>query len=194
MHADIEMDRGEVHRFLEFLRIFVVDRLVLFIEQRALAITLEDIAEIPAVAMIVGELRVFEGGVEFGYFLREFGVTPQAANRSLFRIAIENLARFGIGRILLFLWPHGRRVGLVIPHGGAIEAIDEHIGLVHVAHHALRRGDGAGEFMLERMPRLIFRDGRVDALRFSFVTEFGVGARAGRVAVVGVNGVAGGAA
>ena len=44
------------------------------------------------------------------------------------------------------------------------------------------------------MARFPFRDGRIDGLRLAFVTELGVTARVARIAVVGVNHVAGGAA
>ena len=47
--------------------------------------------------------------------------------------------------------PHGRRVTLVIPHGVTEIGIEEDIGLVHVAIHALRSRDRAGEDVAQRM-------------------------------------------
>ena len=138
MHADIEMNRGEVHRFLEFFRVGIVNRFVFLVEQRAFAITLENVAEIPAVAVVVGELRVLQRGIELGNFFRKFRVAPKPANRGLFGIAIKNFACFRVSRIFLFFRPHRWRVGLVVPHGRAVETIHKHVRLVHVADHALR--------------------------------------------------------
>ena len=69
MHADVEMDRREVYRFLEFLWIGVINWFVFLVQQRTFPVALEDVAEIPAVAMIIGELRVFERRVELRHFL-----------------------------------------------------------------------------------------------------------------------------
>ena len=137
-HALVEVNRGEMHGLVEFFRVGIGHGLICFVEQGALAITLEHLAEIPAVAVIIGELRVLQCGVERGNILQKILVTPQAAGGGLFRIAIENLARFLGRRVFLFFRPHARCIGLVIPHGGAVKRIHEHIRLVHMADHALR--------------------------------------------------------
>ena len=62
------------------------------VEQVALAVALEDGAEIPAVAVVVGELGVLELRVELGDLAEELEVAPLAAHRRAFRIAIEDLA------------------------------------------------------------------------------------------------------
>ena len=63
VHADVEVYRREVHRSLrvrriEPLRILVGDDIAVLVEQVALAVALVDRAEIPAVAVVVGELGI----------------------------------------------------------------------------------------------------------------------------------------
>ena len=48
VHADVDVDRRHVHGLLELLRIVVGNLLAVLVEQMALAVTLEDRAEIPA--------------------------------------------------------------------------------------------------------------------------------------------------
>ena len=65
MHAHIEMNRCQVDGLLKFFRIGIVDRFVFFVEQRALAVSFEYVTEIPAMAMVVGKLGVFQRWIEF---------------------------------------------------------------------------------------------------------------------------------
>src|SRR3546814_1034554 len=46
-------------------------------------------------------------------------------------------------------------VGLIVPHRVAQEAVQEDVGLVHVAVHALRGGDRAREDVADRVPLLL---------------------------------------
>ena len=129
----------------ELFRIFRIDDLARCIEQVAHAIALEDRAEIPAVAVIVGELRVLRLRVHIVIDAAdEIDVAPLAARRRRLGVAFEHLMHFGGGRIFLLGRPHQRRVGLIVPHGVAEIAVQEDVRLVHVAVHALGRRDGAG--------------------------------------------------
>ena len=151
LHADVDVNRLQMHGLLPFVGIVVVDDLFVLVEQVALAVARIYAAEIPAVAVIVGELRILQLRIEQRDVAHEIDVAPFAANRRFFGIAVENLALFGVGRIFLFLRPHERRVGLVIPHRVADHRIDEHVRLMHVADHALAGRNLAREFVLERM-------------------------------------------
>jgi len=183
-----------VHRLAELVRIFVSDDAAFAVEQGALAVALVYRTEIPAVAVIVGKLRVLEDGVERRHILQEFGVAPLAADGRLFRIAVENGAGFAVSRIFLLLRPHVRGVGLVVPHRVAVIAVHENVGLVHVTGHALRRRYRPRERVPDRVAGFVARDGGVDGLCFAVVAGRGIDAAVFRVAVVGVDGMAGGAA
>ena len=198
MHADVEMDRGQVHgllgiRRIEFFRIGVGDRVVVLVEQGAFAVALEYRAEIPAVAVIVGKLRVLQSRVEFRNVLQKFGIAPLPAHRSALGVAVEDAPPFCVRRVTLLLRPHRRRVGLVVPHRHAVETVDEYVRLVHVANHALRRRNRARELVLQRVTGAVLRDSRVRSDRFAFVAVFRVDPGAQRIAVVGVDHVAAGA-
>ena len=145
-------------------------------------------------AVVIGELGVLEFGVQLTDVRQEFRIAPFTPNRRLFGVALVDGADFRGTWVSLFLRPHEGRVGFVIPHGVAEKRVHEDVRLVHVADHALARRDGAGELVLEGMARFPFRDGRIDGLRLAAVTELGVTGRVARIAVVGVNHVAGGAA
>src|SRR5438270_12515739 len=67
LHAEIDMDRIKMHCLLEFLRVGGRDDVVAVVEQIALAVTLEDRAKIPTVAVVVGEFGVGELRVELAY-------------------------------------------------------------------------------------------------------------------------------
>ena len=60
VHALVEVDVLQVDGLLELVGIVEGDCLVVLVEQVALAVVLEDGAEDPAVAVVVGELRVLE--------------------------------------------------------------------------------------------------------------------------------------
>ena len=133
------------------LRIIGIDDLAPCIEQIALAVALEDRAEVPAVAVIIGELGVLQRRVQIVDIAQEVDVGPLALGRCALGVAIGNRADFGRGGIFLLLGPHRRRVALVIPHGVAEERVQEDIGLVHVAVHALAGRDRAGEDVAQRV-------------------------------------------
>ncbi len=145
-------------------------------------------------AVVVGELRVLELRVQARDVLQEFRVAPLAADRRLLGIALENLPRLVVRGVLLLLRPHVRGVRLVVPHDRAVVGVHEHVGLVHVADHALRRGDGARELVADRVAGAPPGDGRVLRRLLSRVPVLRVDARMLLVAVVGVHRVAGAAA
>ena len=63
LETQLHVDRRQVHRFLELVRIVVSHRLAGLVEQRTVTIALEYRAEIPPVAVVIGELRVLELGI-----------------------------------------------------------------------------------------------------------------------------------
>ncbi len=137
MHADIHVHRAEVHRFFHLVRILVTDGAAVFIKQGTLAIALEHGAEIPAVAVVIGELGIFQFRIQFRNIGKEFRIAPFAANRRAFGIAVEYFANLGGGRVFLFFGPHERGIRFVIPHGVAVETVHENVRLMHMANHAL---------------------------------------------------------
>src|SRR5690606_26572690 len=56
METHVEVDRREVDALLELRRIVVAHDAPVAVEERALAVALEHRAEVPAVAVVVGEL------------------------------------------------------------------------------------------------------------------------------------------
>ena len=63
-----------------------------------------------------------------------------------------------------------------------------------MAHHALRRRNGPGELMRDRVPRLVFGNRRIGGSRLAFIAELRVGSGVFRIPVVRVRCVAGRAA
>ena len=190
LHAQVDVHRREVHGLLELLRVVVGDHLAVRVEQVALAVAREDRAEVPAVAVVVGELDVLELRVELGDVLRELRIAPLAADRRFFRVAVEDVAEL-VGIVVeLLLGPHRRGVGLVVPHRVAEHRVDEHVRLVHVADHALRGRDLTRERVLDRMARFVARDRRVGLRRHAFIAVLRPDGRVARVAVVRVDHVA----
>ena len=137
-------------------------------------VALVDGTEIPAVSVVVRELRVVQFGIELTHVREELRVGPLALGSRALRIAIVDRPDLLGCRILLLLGPHGRRVRLVIPHGVAHERVHEHVGLVHVADHALAGGNGAREAMRERMSRLVFGNDRIDGAALTRVARRGI--------------------
>ena len=196
----------------ELVLLVVGDDRAVLVEQVALAVHLEDRAEDPAVAVVVGELRVLELRVDL---LRDAGeertVSPLAARRRPFRVAVVDLAHFLVALLRLRLRPHVLAVGLVRPHLVAVVGVQEAVRLVHVADHAGARRDRAREAVRDRVAALVLRDRRIDAERLLVVVALQEGrggadvalaevaelredAAVHRIAVVGVDDVAGGAA
>ena len=89
LHSLREMDVLQVNRLREFLRIVVRDFVVAQIEQIAFAVLLEDRAKHPAVAVIVGKLRVLQLRIQLRHFLEKIQVAPQPARGRGFRIALR---------------------------------------------------------------------------------------------------------
>ncbi len=76
------------------------DDLAVGVEQIALAVAAEDAAEVPAMAVIVGELGLAGERVHPVVDLaQELDVGPQAARRGAFGIAVEHRVDLGRGRI-----------------------------------------------------------------------------------------------
>src|SRR5258708_25030664 len=109
-------------------------------------------------------------------------------------MAIVDGPRLARRRVALLVGPHERGVGFIIPHGVAHEGVHEHIGLVHVAHHALAGRNRARETMFERMPRLLLADGGIDRVRTAVMSVRRIRSGMGRIAIVGAHDVAAGAA
>ena len=147
--AGIDARRNELALTLAppFFRIVGRHDLAIGVEQIALAVPFEDRAEVPAVAVIIGELGVLELGIEVIDIAQEIQIAPFAARGRALGIAFQDGMSLLEIRIFLLLGPHLRRVRFIVPHGVAQVAVQEHIGLVHVAGHALRGGDRAGEDM-----------------------------------------------
>ena len=176
-----------MHAFLPLLRIVIGDLGADLVEQVALAIALVDRTEIPAMAVVVGELGIFQCRIEQGDILGKLRIAPLAADRRFLGIAVEDLAHFfGIG-ILLLRGPHGGGIRLVIPHRVAEHRVDEHVRLMHVTDHALTGWNLAGELVLERMSGYILRNSRIDLLTGTHVAELGVDRRVARITIVGVD-------
>ena len=188
--------RGELWRvdLAEFFRVVVGDDLAVRVQQIALAVALEDRPEVPPVAVIIGELGVLQLGIQVKDVTQEVQISPQAARCGALGIAVEDFADLLGGRVFLALRPHERRVGLVVPHGVAEVGVHEHVRLVHVAVHALGRRDGAGEGVLDRVARLILVDRRIDGRGLAVAPVLSPGQAGVRLAVVGIDHMAGGAA
>ena len=110
-----------MHCFFKFLWIVISYRLIFGIHQSALAVALEYCAKVPAVSMVVRELRVFKLWIELGDSLGKLGVAPQSPGGSLLGVAIQYFAGLCDARLLLFFGPHERCIGFVVPHSGSIK-------------------------------------------------------------------------
>ena len=164
--------------FAPLFRVVGIDNLALRIKQIALAVALQDGAEIPAVAVIIRELSIFEFGIQIINVAQEVQIRPQPLGRRSLRITFVGFPHFrrrrialrfeypliiriahacGLGRLVLRPRPHERRIGFVIPHRVAEEGIEKDIGLMHVAIHALRCRNGARKGVLERMTLFLLR-------------------------------------
>ena len=178
-----------MNRLFEFFRIIVGDDRTLGIEQRALAVALENCPEVPAVTVVVGELGVLELWIQTRDILQELGVSPFTPSSGFFGVAVQALAHLGIGRIALLFGPHERRVRFVVPHRVSVKRIHENVGLVHMADHALRRWNGTRELMLERMPRFVLWNRRIHRLGRSGIPKLGIRPRVAGVTIICVNGM-----
>ena len=194
VHPLLEVDVLEMDRLPEAVGIVEGDDPVPGVEEVALAVLLVDGAEDPAVAVVVGELGVLEGGVELRDPGQELRLGPQSAHGRALGVAVEAGPPLGLGRVALLLGPQRLAVRLVVPHRVAEIGVDERVRLVHVAGHALAGRHRPGEAVAHGMARLGSGDRRVGRGALPQVAEGGPGTRVGRVAVVGVDHVAGRAA
>ena len=153
---DARLDELALILAAPLLGIVMRDDIAVLVEQIALAVALQDRAEIPPVSVIIRELRVAEFGIEIVDIAQEIDVRPFALGGRGFGIAVEHCADFRGRRIFLFLRPHVRRVGFVIPHRVAEIGIQEDVRLVHVAVHALRGRDRTRERVPDGVPALLF--------------------------------------
>src|SRR5271165_1973839 len=93
-------------RLAEFLRVIVRDDLVIEIKEIASAIFLEDGAEDPAMAVVIGELRVLELRVQLGDALEEIEIVPESARGGGLGILARVEHQLRIGGIMLDLRIH----------------------------------------------------------------------------------------
>ncbi len=171
-----------------------LDRPALAVEHLAVAVLLEDGAEDPAVAVEVGELGVAGLRVQVGHALQEPRVGPQPPGRRLVGVGHLRLHELLGRRVLLLLRIHQLAVGLLVPPRIAHIRIHDRRAGVNMTHHALTRGDRAGEFMLDRVALLVLRDRGVGVPRQAEVTGGGIRPGVHGRAVIRVDDVAGGAA
>ena len=211
VHADIDVHGGQVHRLLKLRGVLIGDPLTVLVEEMTAAIALVDRAEIPAMAVVIGELGVLHLGVSVPDRLQEIDIAPKAAHGRLLGVAHGDLPGLlvpddllGIdageepgvptAHIELVLGPHIGRIRLVVPHRVAQIAIHEHIGLVHVADHALAGRDGARELVFQGMAALALGDGLVHGHRGAVMALARIGSGMARIAVVAVDHMARGTA
>src|SRR5690606_23228130 len=117
-----------------------------------------------------------------------------ASGGGALRVTVIDGTFLFIGRVMLLLRPHERRIGFVIPHGVTEKGIHEHVGLVHVAHHALAGGDGAGELVAQGVARFVPVNLRVNRIALAPVAVARINTTVARVAVIGIDDVTGRAA
>ena len=76
LHPVLEMDVFQVDGLLPLVRVVRSNLVVVEVEHVAVPVLLEDGLEHPAVAVVIGELRVLELGVQLGDFFQEIKVFP----------------------------------------------------------------------------------------------------------------------
>ncbi len=172
LHPFREMRVLEMNRLGELHRVLVRNFIVVEIEQVAVAIFLEHRAEHPAMAVIISELRFLQLRIQFGDFFQKFQIAPQPARGGGFRIVLHGAHHLRVGRILLLFRIHEFTVALLIPPDVAEVGIHKEIALVHVAVHALRGRDGAGELVFDRMAALVFANRLVVGETQTLMAEF----------------------
>ncbi len=126
------------------------------VEQVARAVALEHRAEIPAVAVVVGELRVLELRVERRDIAQEFRIAPLAADRAPPRDCGRGSSRASasVGYFCFFGHMDGR-VGLVVPHDVAEKLFTNMLGWCMWQTMHWDVGIARVKRVLERMARLV---------------------------------------
>ena len=190
VHAHVHVDGRHMHGLLELVRIVVGDDVPFAVQQMALPVLPEDGPEVPAVAVVVGELGVLVEMVPLGDGLQEFGIGPLTARCSAVGVPLVHLTNFRRSRVFLLFGPHIRRVGLVVPHGVAEVTVQEHVRLVHVAGHALSRRNGPAEGVANGVSRFILSDGGIHRRRLALVAMGGPLAGMARIPIVRIHHVA----
>ena len=100
VHPLLEVDVLQMHGLLELVGIVEGDDLVVGVEQVAFAVALVDGHEVPAVAVIVGELRVLRLGVEAREtFSRKSVSSTGRARAAPSGLRVEAGALLGFGRV-----------------------------------------------------------------------------------------------
>ena len=181
---------------LELVRVVEIDLSARGIEEVPLAVHLENGAENPAVAVVVGKLGLLELRVDHGGDIaQKLSISPSATRRRLLGVPREGLHEFRVRWVFLRRGPHVVPVGLVTPHREAEVGVQERIRLVVMARHALARRNGRRELVDDGMAGFVRGDLRVHAEGLPGIPEAGVALpRVHRAAVVGVHHVASGAA
>src|SRR5208282_3003689 len=195
LHTFFQMNVGQMHGFLEALRIIEGDGAAVFIQPVPFPVVVVDAAENPAVAVEIGELRGLELRVEFGAagFFEKLGIAPQAAGGSGFGIAQIGLIFFFFRGIVLLGGIHFVRINFVVPPGQAEIGGDHVRARMNMANHALAGRNGAREGVLDGMTGFVLGNRGVGGRAVAKMAEGRVRAGVRRIAVVGVDNVAGGA-
>ena len=189
LHPVAKMLVLEMNGLGELLRVVERDDVVIAVAQIALAIVLEYRAENPAVAVVIGELRVRQLRVQLRNLFQKIQVAPQAARGGGLGIVADGFDEFLRRRIFLLRRIHEFAVGFLVPPRVAEKRIHEEIALVHVAVHALARRDGARELVRDRVAALVLADGLVGGEAQALVAEFRIPAGVRGRTVVRVNDV-----
>src|ERR1043166_2373352 len=145
-----------------------------------LAIAFEHGFEHPAVAMVIGKLRVLRLVFRhIGEPREKIRIGPISPRGRTLGIVIQTLPPFTFGRILLLLGPEELAVAFIVPHVVPEIRVNKSVGLVHMAHHALTRRNRAGESMLDRMAGFastlfIISEHAIAGCAFAEMAELGV--------------------
>src|SRR6266850_6378474 len=138
----------------------IVERnlLAFFVEPVPFPIVVEDGSEHPAMAVKVSELCGLQLLVEFATadFFQKFFIAPQSAGGSSFGIAFERLVTLLFRGIALLFRIHFVAVDFVVPPSQAEIGGDHVRAGMDVTDHALARGNGPRESVLDGMAGLIF--------------------------------------
>src|SRR5260370_2281114 len=161
LHPFFEMDVGEVNGFAETVGIVECDLLAVLVQPVPLAVVIEHVAEDPAMAAAISELRRLQLLVELetACVFQKFFVVPEAAHRRALRIAFERFIALLLAWITLFYRIHLFAIHFVVPPGEAVISRDHARPRMIVADHALARRDGARENVLDGMARFALRRG-----------------------------------
>ena len=97
LHPFCQVDVLEVHGVLE---VAVLDNVVVEVETIAFLVLLEDRAEQPSMAVIIGKLRVLQLRIQLRRFFEKIEVMPESARCGGFRVLNSGPDEFIIGGIV----------------------------------------------------------------------------------------------